>query len=158
MTPIPAFYYRKAVANDGAVLEEGDGFVINRRYGVVSIDCRKPWKPEYEKAYRHHDAEGVLINSFSMPGWEGRSLDFLLDLPGLRQLSLNVHFPMDISPLGNLIGLESLTLGFSPGTLVEPPARSTSVGLSGSRSAESNARPGFCVIPPAWSIEVLFLD
>jgi hypothetical protein len=110
MTPIPVFYYSVAVAEDSAVLDEGDGFFIYRRLGIVGIECQKPWKREFEEAYRHHEAESVSINTFSVQGWEGLSLDFLVDLPGLRHVVLIAHLPMDLTPLGQLSGLESLTL------------------------------------------------
>lgn len=74
MTPIPAFYYRRTLEDHGAVLEEGDGFVINRRNGVVAIDCQEPWKPEFEEAYRHHEVGGVSSILFrSPPGKDVRS-------------------------------------------------------------------------------------
>src|SRR5262249_36626899 len=118
---VPSFYYRRAVADDRSLLDEGDGFFVYRRNGVVAIDCREPWRPEFERAYRRNDAKCVSINTFSVPEWEARSLDFLLDLSGLRHLSLIVHFPMDLTPLGDLIALESLTLAWNapgpPGTI-----------------------------------------
>ena len=154
MTPIPAFYYRRAIPDDSAVLDEGDGFVITRRHGDVSIECLKPWKPEFEEAYLRHDAGGVRINSFSKPGWEGHSLDFLLDLPSLRQLSLILHFPMDITPISNLIGLETLTLAWhapgAPGTFdFRRIVRLKECGIKW--------HPAFAPVLRLGSIEILFL-
>jgi len=155
MTPIPAFYYRSAVADDGAVLHEGDGFFVNRRNGLVAINCREPWRPEFEEAYRHHNAEGVCINTFPRPGWGGRSIDFLLGLPGLRHLSLLVHFPMNITPLGDLIGLESLNLAWhAPG----PPGTIDFTQLARLKECGISWHPAFAPILQLGTIQVLFLS
>jgi hypothetical protein len=154
MTPIPVFYYRSVRADDAALLEESDDFFIKRRNGVVAIEFRNPWKPEFEEAYRRHDAEGVCINTFSMPAWEGRSLDFLFDLPGLRQLSLILHFPMDVTPLGKLIGLESLHLAWrAPG----PPGTIDFNRLVQLKECSITWYPAFASILQLGSLEVLSL-
>lgn len=116
MTPIPAFYYRSAVPDDGAVLAEGEEFLVTRNNGVISIQCFAPWRPEFEEIYRRYNAEGVRITSTTI-GWDGRSLDFLRHLPDLRSLLLCVDIPMDVTPLGDLEGLESLGLNWrAPGS------------------------------------------
>ena len=110
MTPLPAFYHRRAVSDDAAVLAEGEGFFVSRKNGLVAIECSEPWRPEFEESYRRHDADGVRINSTL--GWDGRSLDFLRHLPALRRLDLGVDVPMDVTPLADLQGLESLGLNW----------------------------------------------
>ncbi len=108
MTPLPAFYYGRAVPDDAAVLENGEGFLVTRNNGVVAIQCFAPWKPEWEEVYRRHGAEGVRINMTR--GWRGLSLDFLRRLPNLRRLNVGVDVPLDITLLGELEGLEHLGL------------------------------------------------
>ena len=98
MTPLPTFYYQRAVPDDGAVLEKGGGFLVTRNYGVVAIQCFAPWKPEWEEVYRRHGAEGVRINS-TTSRWRGSSLDFLRSLPNLRCLDLGVDAPLGIVAL-----------------------------------------------------------
>ena len=119
MTPLPAFYYRRAVPDDAAVLEKGDGFLVTRNNGVVAIECFKPWRPDFQEVYCGNGAEGVRINQTM--SWKGISLDFLRHLPNLRCLHLGVDVPMDITPLGELEGLESLDLNWraqaTPGTV-----------------------------------------
>jgi hypothetical protein len=109
MTPLPAFYYHRAVPDDAAVLEEGEGFLVTRNNGVVAIQCFALWKPEWVEVYRRHGAEGVRIN-MTTTRWRGLSLDFLRRLPNLRCLDLGIDVPLDITLLGELEGLEHLGL------------------------------------------------
>ncbi len=109
MTPLPAFYYHRAVPDDAAVLEKGEGFLVTHNNGVVAIQCFAPWKPEWEEVYRRHGAEGVRINS-TTTRWRRSSLDFLRSLPNLRRLDLGVDVPLGITLLGELERLEHLGL------------------------------------------------
>jgi hypothetical protein len=154
MTHIPAFYYRRGLADDWAILEEGDGFVICRRRGVIAIDCRRPWKPEFEEAYRRHGATGVCINNFSQPAWEGRSLDFLFNLSCLQHLSLIIHFPMDVTPLGKLTGLESLALAWH---VAQTPGTIDFTRLVGLKECEITWHSAFASILQVGSIEILIV-
>jgi hypothetical protein len=116
MTPIPAFYYRRALPDDRAVLAEGDGFLVIRHEDLVALECFTPWQSEFDELYRRHNAKGVTIN-LTTSAWKGHSFDFLRDLPDLRHLRLGVDIAMDVALLGDLERLETLGLDWrAPGS------------------------------------------
>ncbi len=117
MTPLPAFYHRRAVPEDAAVLDEAEGALVTRGHGVVALECFKPWREDFERIYRRHGAGAVQINSTA--SWKGLSLDFLRRLPNLRRVRLGLDVPFDLTLVGELKGLEALDLNWrvpgSPG-------------------------------------------
>jgi hypothetical protein len=121
MTRIPAFFFRRVVSADekGTTLVEGDGFSISRHKGKTTLWSPKPWRSEFLEFYRHHNVDSIEIPTTYAHHWTGFSLDFLRDLPSLLHLSLGIDVPLDLSPLADLEGLESLSLEWRA---TEPPA------------------------------------
>lgn len=120
MTPIPAFFYRRAVPERCDLVAEGDGFLVTRRGEFVVFHCFGRWRPGFEEVYRRHGADGVCVDAITVRGEP--SLGFLRRLPSLRHLDLlAVDVPVDVATVAELVELESLRLNWlateSPGAI-----------------------------------------
>jgi hypothetical protein len=87
------------------LLERSDCW-IEQYDNLVRMDVLKPWSASHAALVRKYGVEHLQLCSGTIG--KRRSLDFLLDLPALRGLTLSVWKPMDLSAVGRLSELRFL--------------------------------------------------
>lgn len=83
-------------------------------YGLRMI-LKSSWKPKYLRAYKKAGANGLTL---TFPWWRDSEIDFLAEIPGIEQISINSGKVRDVSALTELKSLRLIILHIN---LLRPP-------------------------------------
>jgi hypothetical protein len=91
-------------------LVERDDCIVDKLNGVVRMETMKPWCEQHAALAREHKVAHLALMAASFGNHE--SAHFLLEVPWLTGLTIDVYSAKDLAAVGRLEQLESLRLRY----------------------------------------------
>jgi hypothetical protein len=100
---------RRAVLHE--TLAEHEDYTIDKVHGVISMSTIAPWCDQHTVLARKHKIDELYLTTQSFGDRE--VADFLVELPWLTRLSIQLYSVKDLTAVGRLERLESLRLHYT---------------------------------------------